>query len=83
MQGIIKFTCIQLPLAVLLVLVYYQYYCNNHNNYNDSSTCRVEQGLSPHGDVEGDIKVRLVAAGVKLHISGKYQMSNIENRYFR
>ena len=36
-----------------------------------SSTNRVEQGLSPHGDIEGDVEVRLVAAGVKLHIPDK------------
>ena len=29
---------------------------------------RVEQGLPPHGDVEGDVQVGLVAAGVELHI---------------
>ena len=28
----------------------------------------VEQGLPPHGDVEGDVQVGLVAAGVELHI---------------
>ena len=29
---------------------------------------RVEQGLPPHGDVEGDVQVGLVAARVELHI---------------
>ena len=35
-----------------------------------SCTYSVEQGFSPHGDIEGDVKVRLVTAGVELHISG-------------
>ena len=35
-----------------------------------SFTYSVEQGFSPHGDIEGDVKVRLVTASVKLHISG-------------
>ena len=34
----------------------------------DWPTYRVEQGLPPHGDVEGDVEVGLVAARVELHI---------------
>lgn len=32
---------------------------------------RVEEGLPPHRDVERDVQVRLVAAGVKLLVSAK------------
>ena len=47
-----------------------------HHNHNllpwslviDCPTYRVEQGLPPHGDVEGDVEVGLVAARVELHI---------------
>ena len=34
----------------------------------DWPTYRVEQGLPPYGDVEGDVEVGLVAARVELHI---------------
>ena len=34
------------------------------------STYSVEQGFSPHRDIEGDVKVRLVTASVELHIPG-------------
>ena len=37
-----------------------------------SFTYSVEQGFSPHRDIEGDVKVRLVAASVELHISGNF-----------
>ena len=35
----------------------------------DDQVHRVEEGLTPHGDVECYVEVRLIAAGVKLHIS--------------
>ena len=35
----------------------------------DDQVDGVEEGLPPHGDVEGDVQVRLVTAGVYLDIS--------------
>ena len=35
----------------------------------DDQVDRVEEGLPPHGDVEGDVQVRLVTTGVELDIS--------------
>ena len=40
----------------------------HHNHPSPSPTHSVEQGLPPHGDVEGDVEVRLVTAGVELDI---------------
>ena len=36
--------------------------------WDDQVDC-VEQGLTPHGDVEGDVQVWLITAGVKLDVS--------------
>ena len=33
-----------------------------------SNSYRVKQCFPPHGDIEGDVKVGLVAASVELHI---------------
>ena len=35
----------------------------------DDEVDGVEEGLPPHGDVEGDVQIRLVTAGVELDIS--------------
>ena len=40
----------------------------NAHAWDDEVDC-VEQGLPPHGDVEGDVQVGLVTAGVELDIS--------------
>ena len=42
-----------------------------------STDYRVEQRLPPHGDVEGDVQVGLVAAGVELHIPKMCELSFI------
>ena len=34
----------------------------------DDEVDSVEEGLPPHGDVEGDVEVRLVTAGVELDV---------------
>lgn len=36
---------------------------------------RVEQRFSPHGDVEGDVQVGLVAASVVLHVSNGWHLA--------
>ena len=39
----------------------------------DDEVDGVEEGLPPHGDVEGDVQVGLVTAGVELDISKSEQ----------
>ena len=41
---------------------------------DDQVDC-VEQGLPPHGDVEGDVQVRLVTASVELDIPLSWHLS--------
>ena len=36
---------------------------------------RVEKRFSPHGDVEGDVQVGLVAASVVLHVSNGWHLA--------
>ena len=43
----------------------------------DDEVHGVEQGLPPHGDVEGDVQVGLVTARVELHIPGEERMRNV------
>ena len=42
---------------------------------------RVEQGFPPHGDVEGDVQVGLIAAGVELHIPEMYESYILQNHF--
>ena len=37
----------------------------------------VEEGLPPHGDVEGDVEVRLVTAGVELDVPLGWDLQNV------
>ena len=37
---------------------------------------RVEKRFSPHGDVEGDVQVGLVAASVVLHVSNGWHLAS-------
>ena len=43
----------------------------DHNNDDDH---RVEQRLPPHGDVEGDVQVRFLTAGVELDIPHRWHL---------
>ena len=41
----------------------------------DDEVDGVEESLSPHGDVEGDVQVGLVAASVVLHVSNGWHLA--------
>ena len=43
----------------------------------DDEVDGVEEGLPPHGDVEGDVQVGLVTAGVELDISLGRNLQNV------
>lgn len=42
-----------------------------YSHAGDDDVHRVEEGLSSHRDVERDVQVRLIAAGVKFLVSGE------------
>ena len=47
---------------------------------DDQVDC-VEQRLPPHCDVEGDVQVGLIAAGVELHIPEMYESYILQNHF--
>ena len=47
----------------------------------DDEVDGVEESLPPHGDVEGDVQVGLVAAGVELHIPEMYESYILQNHF--